>query len=267
MIRRAETKESRRREGMLIMRDKERRRRSARVGRLLLALAAWSAGLYAFPAVAQTSDSDMLAPLADPDADMLAPLTDPDADMLAPLTDPDADMLAPLTDPDSDMLAPLVPQNAFEEEMLAPLVAPKGSRVPKELSEEQLIEKGAETLRNPDAARDALAHTLQWADREMAKTLKKIPKKDMQRALDAIGKMDGMTEMRTPQPRPGKKPLPLDIDVAEQMEWQRKQEESNGTMVLVEKPMEVTRCTDGVCTTRLKMHYELQPVPGLAPKN
>lgn len=64
----------------------------------------------ATPAFAQTSDADMLAPLADPDADLLAPLVDPDADLLAPLVDPDADLLAPLVDPDADLLAPLVPK-------------------------------------------------------------------------------------------------------------------------------------------------------------
>ncbi|MDT8758779.1 hypothetical protein MZO42_08715 [Sphingomonas psychrotolerans] len=235
---------------------------------MMLAAALACAALGHVPAAsAQADDSDLLAPLVDPDADLIAPLTDPDADLVAPLADPDADLLAPLVDPDADLLAPLVPQNAFEEDLLAPLVAPVAKHVAKELSEEELIEKGAATIRDPNTARDALAHSLQWADREMAKTLKKIPKEDMKRAMDAIGKMDGMSDMRTPQPRPGKKPLPLEIDVAEQMEWQRKQEASNGTMVLVEKPMEVTQCTDGVCSTKLKMHYELQPVQGTAPKN
>ncbi|MDT8758782.1 hypothetical protein MZO42_08730 [Sphingomonas psychrotolerans] len=48
------------------------------------------------PAVAQSDDSDLLAPLVDPDADLIAPLVDPDADLLAPLVDPDADLLEPL---------------------------------------------------------------------------------------------------------------------------------------------------------------------------
>ncbi|WP_342250343.1 hypothetical protein [Sphingomonas sp. OTU376] len=190
-----------------------------------------------------------------------------DSDLLAPLVDPDADLIAPLTDPDADLLAPLVPQNAFEEDLLAPLVPPGANSGGKDMSEEELIEKGAATIRDPNTARDALARSLQWADREIAKTLKKIPKEDMKGAMEAIRKMDGMTDMRTPQPRPGKKPLPLEIDMAEQMEWQRKQEASNGTMVLVESPMEVTQCGSGVCSTRLKMHYELQPVSGTAPNN
>lgn len=250
------------------------------VGRWTLGFAA----LFTFlactvPAVAQQDDSDLLAPLVPPaaDDDLLAPLVPPPSDdnLLAPLVPPpsDDDLLAPLVPDkqasDDDLLEPLVPASEFEDDLLAPLVAPNSSARPKELSEEELIEKGAATLRSPDDAAAAIAHAIEWAGRGMQKAMKgKISDEEMKRTLEAIEKMDGMTELRTPKPRPGKKPLPLEIDVEEQMEWQRKQQESNGTLVLVEKPMEVTQCTAaGVCSQKLKMHYELQPVTkaGTAP--
>lgn len=227
------------------------------------------------PAWAQSDDADLLAPLTPPasdDSDLLAPLVPDtaDDDLLAPLVPPtseDSDLLAPLVPEeadDDDLLAPLVPESALEEDLLAPLVRP--DQAPKQLSEEQLIVKGAATLRSPDDVHKAIAHSIEWAGREMDKAMKgKLSDEELRKAIEAVNKMDGITEMRSPQRRPGKKPLPMVIDVAEQAEWQRRQQESNGTTVLVERPMEVTRCNAGQCTTRLEMQYELQPVGSPSP--
>lgn len=245
--------------------------RSARVARsFLCAGAAIVATLWTAPAFAQ-ADDDLLSPLVPPsDDDLLTPLvpelSGSDDDLLAPLvpenTGTDDDLLTPLVPPDDDLLAPLVPANALEAELLEPLLHPNDPYATTVESDDELIAKGARTVGSMDETAGALGHALQWADRELARAMKgKVSDEEMKKAIAAVKKMDGMDDLRTPQPRPGKTPRPLEIDVAEQLEWQRKAEASNGTLVLVEKPVEVRQCTaGGVCTRKLKMQYALQPV-------
>jgi hypothetical protein len=241
--------------------------RPARVSRACLCAGATIvAALWTAPAFAQAND-DLLAPLVQPSTDdLLTPLVPPsDDDLLAPLAPEDSgtddDLLTPLVPADDDLLAPLVPANALEVELLEPLLHPNDPYVARAESEDELITKGAKTIGSMEETAGALGHALQWADRELARAMKgKLSDEEMKKALAAVKKLDGMDDVGTSQPRPGQKPLPLEIDVAEELEWQRKAEASDGTLVLVEKPIEVRQCTAaGVCTRKLKMHYALQP--------
>ncbi|GEM_PF-5403882 len=224
------------------------------------------------PAFAQeqggsTIDGIELAPLVpEPDPE-LAPLVqepDPDLAPLVPEPDPDLGPLAPEPDPD---LAPLVPEPDPE---LAPLVRPDIHPGQKQLSEEELIERGAATLRDPDAARKSIARSIEWAGREFNAAMKKgkVSDEDMRNAIKAVEEMSrldkaGASGAGTGSRQPAGKPIPLEINVAEQLEWQRRAEASNGTMTLVEKPLPVTTCRGGNCTTKMVMHYELRPVAPL----
>ncbi|PSJ40960.1 hypothetical protein C7I55_11915 [Sphingomonas deserti] len=237
------------------------------------------------------SDADLLAPLvpsesATADDDLLAPLTPPpsDDDLLAPLTPPpsdDDDLLAPLTPPpsdDDDLLAPLTPPPSDDDDLLAPLTQsrPAKPRIPpKDLSEEELIAEGAKMIRSMDASE--IARSIEWAGSEMDKAMKTMPKADLQKAIRAVEAMDGMDNLIDAGAGAGgaasgggEFPIPLEIDMAEQAEWERRQRESNGTLVLIERPYEVMDCRndDGadVCILKRKIRYELAPVrPASAP--
>lgn len=208
------------------------------------------------PAYAQ-DDTDLLAPL---NASAVRPdlsRTADDSDFLAPL-DPSAirEDLSPGAQNGSKAAPP-----SEDDWLLAPLdassVDPRYRKPGKpDETPEEAMQTAAALMQNNKAA-DMIAKSIRFADAQMREATKGISDAKVRKAIQDLEKFPGQGGSG---PTPN---LPLEIDMAEALEWQKRQKESNGKLVLVEYPVPYTDCSSGTCIDKLRMHYELQPVQGV----